>query len=231
MKVRPTRELPSTFDDSHSDTLSWVTHTARNTLAGVDYVSICVAHSPGRTYSVGATDPLAERADAMQHELGEGPCIDADLGVDIAHSNDIKSDRRWRRYGARAAEMGIRSQTAIELRAAARAIGVLNLYSTQLGPLEDGVVDAARALASEASLMLRMSQAVDDLTTAVPGGSDIDIATAIVMQRYQLDADRAFLYLVRASKTGHVKLCQVARELVLQDAERAVVGSDVAAAS
>lgn len=231
MTLSPTLGLLSTFDDSHSDTLSWVTHTARNTLARVDYVSIRVVHSPGRTYSIGATDPLADRADALQHELGEGPCIDADLGVDITHANDIARDARWRGYGPRAAEMGIRSQTAIELRSADRTIGVLNLYSTELGPLEDGVLDAARALAHDASVMLQMMWAVDDMTTALPAGSDIDNATSIVMRRYQLDADRAFHYLVRASKTGHFKLREVARDLVLQDPATACAGSEGAVAS
>ncbi|MBA3234107.1 MAG: GAF domain-containing protein [Propionibacteriales bacterium] len=163
--------LLSTFDDNNTDTLSWVTHTARSTLSGVDYVSICVVHGCGEFSSVGATDPLAQRADALQQELGEGPSVDAALGVGVAHCDNVENDLRWRGYGTRSAEMGIRSQTAIELRYSGRTIGVLNLYSTQLGPLEDGVIDAAQVLAQDASTVLRMTQAVDDMAIGVTGWS------------------------------------------------------------
>ncbi|MFL6002482.1 MAG: ANTAR domain-containing protein [Nocardioides sp.] len=40
------------------------------------------------------------------------------------------------------------------------------------------------------------------------------------MERYQIDEDRAFQFLIRASQTGNIKLRAVAEELVTTTNER-----------
>lgn len=46
--------------------------------------------------------PLA--VDAIQYELGSGPCVDAILDDTIYRTGDIASDPRWPQFGRRAAD-------------------------------------------------------------------------------------------------------------------------------
>jgi AmiR/NasT family two-component response regulator len=45
-------------------------------------------------------------------------------------------------------------------------------------------------------------------------------AIGILMERYRIDADRAFQFLIRASSTSNVKLRDVADEVVASSIER-----------
>ena len=204
--------LLASSGETSDERLSWITHTARATLAGVDGVSITLVE--GRALrTIGATDPLVEAADAQQYRLGEGPSIDASLGVPLSHANDVGKDLRWQAYGRAVAELGIHAQTAIPLCAEGRLVGVLNLYSTQPGPLDEGVLEAAMRLANAAGELLWMTRRLDAVAQATAAGPDVAAATRIVMQRYRLDEERAFHCLVQAAATSRVRLRQVAKEL------------------
>lgn len=204
--------LLASSGETSDERLSWITHTARATLTGVDGVSITLVE--GRALrTIGATDPLVEAADALQYRLGEGPSIDASLGVPLSHANDIGRDLRWQAYGRAVAGLGFHAQTAVPLYAGGRRVGVLNLYSTRPGPLDEGVLDAALRLAHVAGELIWVRRRLDAVAQATAAGPDVAAATRIMMKRCQLDEARAFHYLVRAADSGQVRLRQVAKEL------------------
>ena len=49
----------------------------------------------GTWTSTGATDHLVETADALQYELGEGPCLSAWATESLQRINDTTDDDRW----------------------------------------------------------------------------------------------------------------------------------------
>lgn len=167
MHHSPALQLLTSSGDGSADTLSWVTHGIRDTLSGIDFVSICRTTTDGDVATFGATDPLAAHADALQFELGEGPAVVAENGGAHVHSPDVEADERWQAYGGRVTALGIRSQMALELRHANQLIGVLNLYSTQIGPLPDDVVEDAKAYSRRASDALATAQTVGHLAASV----------------------------------------------------------------
>src|SRR5215207_7785411 len=64
----------------------------------IDHASITVAEGRrGRTLA--ATSDVALRCDALQYELGEGPCIEALADNDWYRTGDIGNDPRWPRWG------------------------------------------------------------------------------------------------------------------------------------
>lgn len=216
MTPSPLFSLITSFGADAGDNLSWVTHAVAGTIPGVDYASISVLGQDSQLSTVGATDPLALKADSLQSELDGGPCADAALGTAVVQSYDVVNDPRWPQYGARVAELGLRGQTALTVQAGTLRLGSLNLYSTQPGVLSLDQLVLARGYAAQAATGMLLSRRVETLNDALRSRSVISQAIGLVMERYSLDQERAFDYLVRASQTSNVKLRQVAREIVEQ---------------
>jgi hypothetical protein len=95
--------------------LAAVTAVAAGSLPAVDAASITRRRS-GSFETVGSTDDAATRADALQYELGSGPCVDAVEKESVFHSRDLANDPRWPRWGPAAADsVGVRSVLSIRL--------------------------------------------------------------------------------------------------------------------
>ena len=62
--------------------------------------------------------------------------------------------------------------------------------------------------------------AVDHYTSALESRRAIGMAIGIVMERYQIDDDRAFAFLVRVSQHSNVKLRDVAADIISETAAR-----------
>jgi response regulator NasT len=83
----------------------------------------------------------------------------------------------------------------------------------------DASLDAAdRAVAEEVAVHARIALAAwdsaDDLARGLASRSVIGQAQGILMERFSLDADRAFQVLRRYSQDGNVKLVDVARRVI-----------------
>ena len=88
---------------------------------GTSYGGITLLQAGGRRFqTVGATDPRVERADALQYELREGPCVDAAVEVKSVHSESLEHDPRWPHWGPAAAELGFHSIISAEVYSPAR---------------------------------------------------------------------------------------------------------------
>ncbi len=146
-----TRGLLTALSTYADETLSWVTYAARDTVAGVDYVTITVVGDDGALSTVGSTDPVALRADSLQYSLRQGPAMAALQGAQMAVSSDVRDDARWPGYGPRASALGIRAQAALGLRWADQPVGALNLYSTRSEPFTVDALALARQYAGHAS--------------------------------------------------------------------------------
>ena len=87
---------------------------AIDAVPGAEYAGITLADRHGKLETPAATDPLVHDVDALQYELGQGPCVDAVQGRWQARSDDLRVDVRWPKYGPVAADLGIMSQMGIE---------------------------------------------------------------------------------------------------------------------
>jgi GAF domain-containing protein len=202
------RDLPDV-----DDTLDAVIEFARADL-GCDHAGIHVVRQR-EIETAAATDPLIRRADALQAELNEGPCFDA---IRSGHSlfvvDDTAADPRWPRFGPRAAEMGLRSILSLQLKAAGQNVGALNLYSTRVRRFDDDEVAMARVFAQHASVALATARREEGLRQAIDARNLIGQAQGILMERFDLSADKAFTVLRRYSQDRNIKLRAVAEQIV-----------------
>jgi hypothetical protein len=197
------------------DTLAAITLGAIQAVPGIEHASISITGKDGQIKTLVPTDMLAVQADELQYELGEGPCLDAVLDEPVVQVDDIRTDLRWPAYGPRAAkQLGIGSQLAFQFRAEPHARGGLNLYSSRPGDITTETRQIGVLFANLAAVALGWSRHEQTLTEAVGSRTRIGQAVGVLMERYRLDPDRAFGFLVRTSQTGNIKLRDVAAGIV-----------------
>jgi GAF domain-containing protein len=224
----PTSELAADFSDtarilfaasSVTDTLAQVVALAVATIEGCDFAGLFLLENDVVTSPV-HTDPIVNEIDALQHETGEGPCLDAVAQRQIFYADDAADDPRWPRFGPQASAAGIRSVLALPLTTNG-SLGALNLYARY--PAAFGVVDRAKGviLASLAGLAVSAAHSHEDeerradhLNAALATREVIGQAQGILMERERISPTQAFDVLRRASQHLNRKLRDVAQDFV-----------------
>ena len=129
----------------------------------------------------------------LVHEMqadgtGDGPCREALRTRTVVRVTDLETETRWGSYRDLAIQAGVRSSLSLPLIVDNDAVGALNVYSTQVGPLPadleaaallasrqvTGILHAVRHLAAG---LLRHPRAARDLQAR----HELDIATGILM--------------------------------------------------
>jgi GAF domain-containing protein len=199
-----------------------VLEAACETIPGTNAVSISVLdRKGGGAKTVAGTPRLAYELDQFQYDLGEGPCLEALKGEPFQRVDDMPAERRWPRYAPLAVEHGIRSQMAVELYTDKNSLGGLNLYSRHSHAFDEETRHTAWLFATHAALAMGRTRHEEELNEALGTRQAIGEAVGIVMERYELDQDRAFQFLVRVSRNSNIKLRDVAREIVAERNTRA----------
>jgi hypothetical protein len=195
--------------------LEAITLGAVEAVPGIEQVSVSITGKDGRIQTLAPTGTLAVEADELQYELSEGPCLDAVLDEPVVQVDDIRTDLRWPSYGPRAAkQLGIGSQLAFQFRAEPHARGSLNLYSSRPNTITNETRQIGVLFANLAAVALCWSRQDETMTQALGARTLIGQAVGLLMERYRLDPDRAFGFLVRTSQTGNIKLRDVAAGIV-----------------
>jgi hypothetical protein len=216
---------------SLKDTLQRVVDLAVETIDGCDFAGVFVFDGAVITTPV-HTDPVVIEVDALQHQSGEGPCLDAIAEGATFYADELADDVRWPRFGPQADAAGIRSALALRL-SADGARGAVNLYSGY--PQAFGVVDRAKGLilAQLAGLALSLAEAhdeeelrADNLQAGLITREVIGQAEGILMERERISSDQAFDILRRASQHLNIKLRDVAEALV-ETGERPQTGASL----
>jgi GAF domain-containing protein len=202
-----------------TDTLVQVVAMAVATIDGCDFAGLFLADGDVITTPV-LTDPLVDEVDALQHESGEGPCLDAIAQRVIFYAEDLEVDARWPQFGPLAAAKGLRSALALPLVTGGNS-GALNLYARY--PAAFSAIDRAKGviLATLAGLALSAARShedeghqLDNLHSALGSREVIGQAQGILMERERISAEQAFHILRRGSQYLNIKLREVAQKLV-----------------
>ena len=203
------RLRPADFDE----TLTTITTAAVELLPHVDYASLTVRHRDGTVQSYATTDEILVDLDRIQDELQEGPCYYAITESPHVISRDLRVDPRFPRFGQAAAEVGILSQAGLRLFRHSEAVAALDLYSRRTDAFED-LTTLDRLFAHQAATALDYARELDNLHEALKTRTLIGQAVGILMERYDIEDQQAFAFLTRLSSTQHVKLRQLAEEIV-----------------
>jgi GAF domain-containing protein len=202
-------------EDTLEETLAAIAETARISVPGIDHAGISIVTPKGGIETKAATDPIVWEFDRLQYDLGEGPCLSTMRGTPVVSVPRARHDQRWPRFMPQALRLGLRSQLAVRLFLDDEGtMGALNLYSTSQEEIDPDAEHVAELFASHAAIALHQAREVEHLNQALESRKVIGQALGIVMERYGLDENHAFSFLLRASSTSNIKVRDIAAQLV-----------------
>lgn len=141
--------------DSLTGTLQRITESATELVTGCDAAGILVLHGKERG-SFAPTERMVTDSDALQRELGEGPCFDAAQdphGERVFRIPDLTAEtQRWPSFAPKASGLGVGSMMGILLFTDDDDFGALNFYSRRPGAFTADSELAAWLLASHAAV-------------------------------------------------------------------------------
>lgn len=168
----------------------------------------------GRVTSAAATDEVGAAFDALQDELGEGPCLDAMRDQPVVRVDDLSTETRWPELARRApAELGVRSMLCFQLFVHGDTLGGLNLLAAEPDAFTASSQDLGEPFAAHAAVALAGARKLDGLSLALANRDVIGQAKGILMERFKIGPDQAFAMLSRISQDRNVKLHEVAQQL------------------
>jgi GAF domain-containing protein len=200
---------------SVDETLQTIAEVTRNSVPGFDQVGISTLEKNGRVATRAYLGDLVPRLDEIQYGGGEGPCVDTLRGEEIVVAPNLQAQTRWPNYVPEAVGLGVRSQLAIRLHLGdGSTLGGVNLYSTTSADVSPNAQALATLFAAHSAIALGHVQERTQLSEALQSRKIIGQAIGILMERYDMNEDRAFAFLVRASSHGNIKVRDVAQQLV-----------------
>ncbi len=196
------------------DVLRGVTDAVLELIPGAEYAGLLLLGRGGKYETLVPTDDLMYQLDEMQIRTGEGPCVEAAVDDLIVRTDDFECELRWPEYSQLVVEVGIRSALSFKLYTAQRNAGALNVFSTQVKAFDAEAEAIGSVLAAHAAAAIVASRQEEQLQSALSSRDLIGQAKGIIMERYNVDAVRAFEMLRELSQSGNVKLVDIAKQVI-----------------
>lgn len=208
-------------DESVHDTLQSILTLALRLVPGCTAASVTVLDEQGKPGTIAATDDETRELDRRQYLLQDGPCLDAARQQQVNRWSLSEAEQQWPDFTSLAKELGLRSYLAAGLGLGDQRLGALNLSSSDpdgFSRLDEGLVSLFIAPAAAAIVTMsryaRARDLADQLNQALRSRAVIDQALGIIMAESNVDAERAFAVLSRASNNRRMKLRELAAEIV-----------------
>jgi hypothetical protein len=202
---------------SSDDALRVITAQCLDVVEGAQDAGVTRARDVGfETVAETGDVPLA--VDALQYELGSGPCVDAAIERTVYRTGDLHADARWPDFGHRAAdEVGVQSMLSFRLFFEDDDyIAALNMYSKELHAFSDDALMAGLAVSMFGALSVTNSRhqaRIVNLERALESNRDIGVAIGVLMALHKVTRQQAFDLLRVASQRLHRKLAHIAHEV------------------
>ena len=184
-------------------------------IPGVDEAALSIVQARRKVVSHNATGALPQQVNALQSEVREGPCLDAVFRERVVRIPDMAAETRWPTFSRRAAAAGVGSMLSFQLWVEADNLGALSLYARSPHAFDEESEQIGLLFVSHAAVAMAGAAMQDQLTQSVDARDLIGQAKGILMERYRIDALKAFALLVRTSQHTNRKLRDVAAELTL----------------
>lgn len=224
-RARPEESLATTFSElarslEHQDgphmTLVEIVLAAVEMIPGCDEGSISVVLDKKSVTSDAASGDLPLVVDAIQTEVGEGPCLDAVRLRTTVLASDMASETRWPLFAPRAAEAGAASMLSFHLFVESENLGALNLFARTSGAFTEDSEHIGLLFAAHAAIAYAGAQKLARVQGRGAARVAIGQAQGILIERHKVTSDAAFAMLVRASQARNKKLEAIAEQLVLE---------------
>jgi transcriptional regulator with GAF, ATPase, and Fis domain len=200
-------------------TLHGVTASAVELIDGVECADVLLISGADLFQSVAATSQLAIDIDDLQQRFREGPCLDAAIGDSMVVCQDLRDDPRWPRFAERAVAAGVHSLMSFQLYTHNARMGALNLFGLKPDVFTVEMEAVGAMLATHAATALIADDLRLQFRSALASRDIIGQAKGMIMERFDVDAVRAFELLTKLSQNANIRLAEVAEEIVSRGRE------------
>jgi GAF domain-containing protein len=178
------------------------------------YAGVAIAGRGHKPEIPAVTDPVVAEIFHSQLTGGHGPMtVCMTEGVPVLVS-DTALDDRWPEWATQVRALGVRSVFDVPLNTAAGTVGVMGLYSDKPDAFSTDDQAIAHILARHATVAIANARHDATMIQAIDARKLVGQAMGILMERFDLDSDRAFEVLKRYSQDNNLKLRDVAKHLV-----------------
>lgn len=181
------------------------------------YAGIALNVRGPRAEIAAVTDPVVADVYQLQIRTENGPLVTAMKERTPILIRDTATDDRWPQWAAKVSGLGVRSVLDVPLTTgdgSRAAIGVLGLYNPKADAFDEDDEAIAHILARHASVAVASARHEETMAKAVDARKLVGLAMGILMERFDVDDDRAFAILKRYSQDTNTKLRDVAQQLV-----------------
>jgi GAF domain-containing protein len=206
--------------ESVATTVELVANLAEKTLPDTAGAGVSLMDVVGKR-TTAASNPLVQRADRLQYELDEGPCLTAWRDRVVVFVDDVETEHRWPAWTASVAPLGIRSVLSAPMLVTDGSIGAIKVYSRRPAAYDQHSEQLLTLFARQAAILLANAQSYEDaqqltvqLKAALRSRDVIGQAKGILIASGAPDEQAAFAMLVAASQRTNTKVREVAQRLV-----------------
>jgi GAF domain-containing protein len=214
-------------EETTSTAVNLVTALATEAIPGAVGAGVTLVDDRGGKTTSGASDPVVEKADSMQYELDEGPCLSAWARRALVRVDEIGSDGRWPRWSRAVEPLGLRAALSAPLVAGDRSLGAIKVYAQQPGAFDRHAEHLLVMFAAQAAILLANVQSMesarrlsDGLKDALRSRDVIATAKGIVMAREGIGEELALAVLVASGQREHKTLRDTAHALAKSTVRR-----------
>jgi GAF domain-containing protein len=191
-------------------------------LVDASAVGLLLTDQRGNLEFLAGSDENVKLVELFQLQNQEGPCLEAYRAARPVINADLRAaGARWPRFAPRATAAGFRSVHAFPLRLRSEVIGVLNVFGSQVGVLDEADVQIVQAVADVATIGLLQERTIrrsEVLTEQLQGALNsrivIEQAKGVVAQAYGLSVDDAFARMRGYARRTNRRLSELAHAIV-----------------
>ena len=206
-----TLRLPATDAD---DLVSRIVGEAVRLVPTARHAGVIVTDPDKNLRTVFASDVVPRQLDALQMQMGTGPCLTAARKQIVVRMHDIAADTRWAEFRSAAQSCDVGSMLCVPLYIDDQLLGTLSFYGERPDAFREGAEPIARLLATVSAVALADSFQRERIERALRNRDLIGQAKGILMSRHGLPADAAFEMLRTHSQRTNTKLVAVAKQVV-----------------
>jgi hypothetical protein len=178
-----------------------------------DFAKVSVFDDNG-LFSLAVTSRLATSLDSAQQAARQGPCLEAIGAGKTIRCDDLATDARWPRFAPHATTVGVRSVLSSPIDIPGDVGATLSLFGVRAEAFVAESEILGAMLANHAAIALVHDKHERQFRAALATRDVIGQAKGIVMERFGVDAARAFGMLTAISQDTNTPVRDLAVRLV-----------------
>jgi GAF domain-containing protein len=205
-----------------ADTLQKMSLLATEVLTEAPEVSLTLIESE-TGWTAATSGPTALDLDLRQYDEGNGPCLDAARYGQTVRLTMDGPDMPYPDLRRAAQQKGVTHTMSIGLPTGDQVMGAMNIYNFTGRPLSEKSEEIVKTFAVCLGIVLgnaeqhrQAATRAAHLEVALRTRAPIEQAKGILMTRHHCTSEEAFAMLTRLSQSRHVKIREIAQNLVDQ---------------